>query len=427
MRQIILLSLVTLSLIITGAATLNALLLALSLPFFLYLLVGFLFPSRQPDLAIDRYLSTERTAPGDQVTISLTITNRGPGVDALLVEDILPPKVTVIDGSPNHLLNLKANESFSWTYKIVSQRGYHSFNTVQVETRRPLGLSPQKQLFPASGSLLVHPRVLNLKRVAIRPHWTRVYAGEIPSRSGGQGTDFFGIRRYQPGDPPNWINWHASARHPSLLFSNEFEQDRVSDVGIILDGREKVNTISSQTDIFEYSIQAAATLAAAFIQQGDRVGLLNYGKFLEWTFPGYGKYQLERILRALSKAQPGQSLVFSFLEYIPTQIFPPKSQIVLISPIGPDDHDILLQIRARGYQLLVISPDPIAYEKSLLPPTPQTDLAARILHLERNLQIDKLLRGGIQVLDWKVDQPLELLVNRLQRTPPFFHPVEMSH
>lgn len=416
MDQILVLSLITFGLIINGAAFLNPTLIILSFPFFLYLLSGLINNPTKPNIIISRRLSSGRVIPGQDVTISLTIKNLGPRIDAMLIYDKLPPQINICDGFNLQIINLPSKGSYSWSYTITGQRGFYPFHEIFIETRSFLGLIPDCQKMATNGELLILPRIQSIPRIPIRPPWTRVYSGEIPSRSGGHGTDFFGIRQYQPGDSPNWINWRASARHPSTLFSNEFEQDKVSDVGIILDGREKVNLISEDISIYEYSVQAAATLSAVFINQGDRVGLLKYGDFLDWILPGYGKYQLEKILRALSKAKTGRSLIFSYLEYIPTQLFPPKSQIVLISPLAQNDLNILLKIRAKGYQLIVISPNPISYEKESLPTNNQTDLAARILQLERKLLMDKLLKGGVQVLDWNVSDPFQQVVNLLQNS-----------
>ena len=54
--------------------------------------------------------------------------------------------------------------------------------------------------------------------------------------------------------------------------------------------------------------------------------------------------------------------MFSDLALIPTRLFPAHSQVVLVSPLLPDDLNVLIQLRARGYQLMVVSPDPVAHE-----------------------------------------------------------------
>ena len=41
----------------------------------------------------------------------------------------------------------------------------------------------------------------------------------------------------------------------------------------------------------------------------NRVGLLVYGRFLDWTFPGYGKVQRERILLGLRVDRPAPQMM----------------------------------------------------------------------------------------------------------------------
>jgi len=142
-----------------------------------------------------------------------------------------------------------------------------------------------------------------------------------------------------------------------ILYANEFQQERAADVGIILDGRTRTNEFAHGHSLFEHSVQAAAALTDALLSQGNRVGLLVYAAFLRWAIPGYGKIQREKILFALAHARAGGSDVFADLEHLPTRLFPPESQIILVSPLHDDDVKPLVQLRARGYQVLVISPN----------------------------------------------------------------------
>ncbi len=426
MRRILILSLIAYTLLLTGLFTLNGELVALAFPFILYLVFGVLLAPGQLDLVFERSLSAERVGPGSPVEVSVRVTNQGATLPNLLVQDILSPNLVVTEGAARHLLSLGKGQTASWKYTVRGQRGYYAFTSIQAEARDQFGLLRQKQVFATEGQVLVLPPVQKLKRVAIRTRRTRVYSGEIPARTGGLGVEFFGLREYQPGDSPHWINWRASARHPGQLFSNEFEQERVADVGIILDGRTRSNTIAQGLSLFEYSVQAAATLSTAFLAQGDRVSLLHYGLYLQWTLPGYGKIQRERILRALTQVEAGESLVFSYLKYIPTQLFPPQSQIVLISPLLPDDPEVLIQLRARGYQVLVISPDPISYELSKLPDHPSMQQAGRVMRIERRLLLQQLARSGIRTLDWDVSLPFDQVAQTLSRSPITFRTTEPS-
>jgi uncharacterized protein (DUF58 family) len=202
------------------------------------------------------------------------------------------------------------------------------------------------------------------------------------------------------------------------LYANEFQQERVADVAIVLDGRWRTNEFSRGHSLFEYSVQAAASLADAFLAQGNRVGMLVYSIYLNWVLPAYGKVQREKILQALARARPGGSDVFAGLQHIPTRLFPSHSQIVLVSPLNEDDLSPLIQLRAHGYQVLTVTPDPVSFELSFLPKQKEVDLAARVVRMERALLLRKLRRAGVQVLDWDITHPFDQLVQReLSRIP----------
>ena len=186
----------------------------------------------------------------------------------------------------------------------------------------------------------------------------------------------------------------------------------MADVGIILDGRQRSNIYAGGHSLFEHSVIAAAALADSFLAQGNRVGLLVYGQYLQWTWPGYGKLQREKILHSLSHATPGSSQVFDGLQYLPTRMFPPESQIVLVSPLMEGDYLTLVQLRARGYQVMTVSPDPVAFEESFLPRQPEVQLAARVVRMERELMLKKIQRAGVQLIEWDVAQPFDQAARR---------------
>ncbi|MDX1522210.1 MAG: DUF58 domain-containing protein, partial [Anaerolineae bacterium] len=152
---------------------------------------------------------------------------------------------------------------------------------------------------------------------------------------------------------------------------------------------------------------ATTALATTFLNNNNRVGLFIYGNTLDWTYPGYGKIQRQRILSALARTVPSDSEVFAKLDHLPTRLFPARSQLVFISALLPEDVKNLVYLKARGFQLLVISPDPVAYEARNLAPSESTRLAIRMAQLERNLLLDQLRQAGIQVMDWDAEIPFE--------------------
>jgi uncharacterized repeat protein (TIGR01451 family) len=425
MSRPLLLGLLTYALLLAGIVTVQGEFLALALPLVAYLLVGYLQAPEPIQLEATRHLSAERVSPDSDVEVTVTVTNQGSALEEVLLEDVLPEGLTIgsAPASPprtnRHLLRLAKGESYTFAYTVSGPRGGYVFERVDAQVHDHLAISSSRVRAETKSRLFVLPPVTPVRNIAIRPRRTRVYAGMIPARAGGSGTEFFGVREYQPGDPPHSINWRASARYSDTLYANEYQQERVADVGIVLDGRLRTNEFGRGHSLFEYSVRAAASLADALLSQGNRVGLLLYASYLGWTFPGYGKIQRERILHALANARTAESQVFYDLEHIPTRLFPPESQIVFVSPLVEDDLKPLIQLRAQGYDVLVISPNPVKFEMSLLPSShPTVNLAGRVIYMERQLLLQRLQRANVHVLDWDVKEPFDLLVKRrLGRLP----------
>jgi uncharacterized protein (DUF58 family) len=426
MSRSLLLGFITYGLLLAGIATVSGELIAMALPFVVYLLVGYLFTADEIKLEATRHLSAERTSPNTNVVVTVIVTNRGSDLEEVLLEDIVPADLTIRSDSgpssplrPNrHLVRLAKNDSYTFAYTVSGPRGGYGFEYVRANVNDHLRVTSREVRAEARGQLFVFPPVIRLQHVTIRPRRTRVYAGTIPARAGGSGTEFFGVREYQQGDSPRIINWRLSAHEEDMLYANEFQQERVADVGIVLDGRLRTNEFSHGHSLFEYSVQAAAALADALLFQGNRVGMLVYAAFLRWSLPGYGKVQRERILHSLAHARPGGSDIFADLEHLPTRLFPPESQIILISPLHEDDFSPLVQLRAQGYQILVVSPNPVKFELAYLPKNRNVELAGRVTGMERALLLQKVQRASIQVLDWDVAEPFDLVVKRMLSRPP---------
>jgi uncharacterized protein (DUF58 family) len=399
--------------LLAGLITLRGELIALAIPFVLYLLYSFWNGPESLDLHIERNLSRDRITPDSESTMTLTVTNRGADIEELSLDEKISPNLTVRLGSTRHLIRLPSGSSHTFNYTVAGPRGSYPFETIHATATEGFGLVRREQVIKSDERLFIFPEFRRLKHVSIRPRRTRVYAGTIPARIGGSGIEFFGVREYQFGDSPRTINWRVSARHDQNLYSNEYQQERVADVGIVLDARTRANLFYGDKSIFENSVMATAALSDVFLNQGNRVGLLIYGAYLGWTLPGYGKIQRERIMHALAHAEVGVSSVFAGLEHLSPRMFPLESQIVLVSSLVNDDLNILVQLRGRGYQVMVISPDPVKFEFGFLPASPQVDLAARVVRMERNLLIRRLERAGIQVIEWDVSIPLDQAVGPL--------------
>jgi uncharacterized protein (DUF58 family) len=418
MQRWLLLSTLIAGLVLLGLGTLRGEMLALAIPLLIYAGAALLGRPEPPQLSASRSFSANRLASGEQAQISVSIANLGARPTTVLLEDQLPQRLALIEGQPRMLTTIAPGASAELEYTVAGARGVYQFPGLRASLQDQLGLFHTTMPLPAPGQIFVVPELIRLRRVEIRPRRTHVYAGQIPARQGGPGVEFYGVREYQPGDPTRWINARATARNPQNLFVNQFEQERVADVGLILDARRQSDVRTRDGALFEYAIQAAGALADTFLHRGNRVGLLMYGRSLDWTLPGYGKVQRERILRALARAETGDLPVLERLDYLPTRLFPARSQIVLISPLLPHDLEMLASLRARGYQLLVISPDPISFEQRDLSEQHETAKATRIARIERTLLLQRCRRCGVTVIDWPTELPFQQVAEAALSRPP---------
>lgn len=416
MSRLALLVLLLWALLVGGLASLDRELVAFSLPLIAYLAIAALSRPAQEGLAAEARLDKSSASSGEVVGVQASLSSPSEPLEVMFVEDLVPAGLEVISGEPSGLGFLPAGGSLNLAYQVQTRRGLHHFPGLRLAVSDPFNLFPVELLADAERTLLVRPTTSAIRRISLRPRRTGVIAGPYPARAGGPGVEFFGVRRYTPGDPLRWINWKASARDLRQLYINLFEQERIIEVGLIVDARIRSNAVAGGGSVFPHSVSAAASLAEHFLAQGNRVGLLIYGSHLDWTVPGYGKAQRERIMLRLAKASEGDSRIFEQIDHLPTRLFPAKTQLILISPLLGGDLQTLIRLRARRYPVLVISPDRDRVEADVLADRPELPLAARIARVEQQLLTRSLSNAGVPRLVWDPEMPFEqLLEMRLSR------------
>jgi uncharacterized protein (DUF58 family) len=402
---------VILGIIILGLVTLQGELLLLAIPLMLYLAAGMAQRPETLQLRVERELSSEYAPQGTPVRVRLVIANRGPSVDEFEIRDAIPHGFGKPEGDTCALCFFPPQEQIELDYTVVARRGGYDRLSVSTVARDFTGLYEKVTVHPTEPRLVIHPRYPKLDRIRLVPPETRGFAGPISARQGGTGIDFYGVREYQAGDPHRQINWRLSAKSDRELFTNIYEQQRVADVGLILDARQKSEAVTAAGSLFEYSVRATAALAENLLDDGNRVSLLIYGAGVESVFPGYGRLHRDRILRALARATPGMNYALESLSYLPTRFFPAKSQLIFVSPLQPDDIPVIVRMRALGYAVIVISPNPVAFESAGRASAGEsTNPARRFAEVERELMLRQVRRSGARVVNWQVDQSLESTV-----------------
>jgi uncharacterized protein (DUF58 family) len=223
------------------------------------------------------------------------------------------------------------------------------------------------------------------------------------------------MREYTPGDDPKRINWKATARYNELIV-NEAEAERVTDVMIVLDTDVSLFG-TSDNQLFERGLQAAASYARLLLRQGNRVGVVLQGGERGSLPASFGKRHERRILYLLAAAKPGRATVSTsyVMNLLARRMLPSRSQVVIISPLfDPEIKEGVNQLAAAGYSMLVLSPSP-SIPVSFVDQSQA--IAFKMVMLERSISILALERATT-VIDWPDGVPLSTLTSRVRRTRP---------
>ena len=382
--------------------------LLLSIPLFVYaasLLLSYAM-LRRPALDARRTPGARQVVEGDTVHVDLTVTNGGASVPYLIVLDDLPSGATLLDGDASYGGPLARGGSISIKYTLRPPRGLHEQRGVRAFVWPVYGLAMDEYRFDCLTHVSAIPQVDPLPFIVIRPRRRHAFVGPVRANTPGPGIEFYGCRSFVDGDDVRRVNWRAFARHDQI-FINEYEQERMTDVIVVLDVRAASHLHAGGNSTFEPCCRAAASLAAHFIRQGNRVGLLLYGKSVDWIQPASGRFHLGRMIGAITRAQPARSMAFENLAQLPLEMLPTGSQIVVVSCLAQEgDPVVLAKLHARGYSVLAVYADTLELERGHQPQDQAVALAARAKILQ-SVVATRLMEGlGVHVVPWDVRRPL---------------------
>jgi uncharacterized protein (DUF58 family) len=375
-------------------------LLIIAIPYIVFMIIPVFLPRNEPRMEVNAKGELAEILEGGECQLVFTITNRGPSQPFLHFEVSLPHGIRVKE-TARLFTRLEHNETVALHLTAAAGRGRYDFAGIDAHAGDGLGLAERKAFFPALFSLFVLPTTYQVNGPKIIPRRTLWYPGSVRSGTTGSGAEFYGTRAYAAGDTLRHINRKAAALWGQFV-TNLFEEEKAVTVGLILDARSSSDTGVAGGSLFDQSVRIMASLARFFLQAGNRVGLLCYGRMLEWVFPAYGRAQHARILSALCQATPGDHPAFSEFRNLPIRLFPPRSQMVFVSPLQAEDLMALRYLIASGFSVLVISPDPLAFELETLPRDENTVLAHRILRMRREALFASMRLSGVRVIDGNV-------------------------
>lgn len=237
----------------------------------------------------------------------------------------------------------------------------------------------------------------------------------------GSGTEFAGIREFQPGDRLRRINWRISSRTRRLHATTTRAEE---DAGILLvidavadHGRsEGVDGAASSLDL---TVRAAAALAENAVRRGDRVALRVVGGSGRQLRFGSGWVHLRRLLLALSAIQSGGEGHRSLATRARVPLRATEgTTVVLLTPMLTEAiATVAASTARRGLPTLVVDTLPADAEPALPDDTDPglADLAWRMRKVEREQVLAGLSGLGCPVVAWRGPGTLDDVLHRLAR------------
>lgn len=116
---------------------------------------------------------------------------------------------------------------------VFPRRGRHHENLFVISTRFPFGFLRKSTAVELRRETIVYPAIEPRERMQLLVDSA---AGELESRTRGEGRDFYRIRPYEPQDSARHVDWKSTA-HTGGLQVREFTRDQDRAVEIFFDRR----------------------------------------------------------------------------------------------------------------------------------------------------------------------------------------------
>jgi uncharacterized protein (DUF58 family) len=217
------------------------------------------------------------------------------------------------------------------------------------------------------------------------------------------------------------INWRATARRGDLHV-NQQHPERNTDVVLFLDTFTDVGTGAHGT--LDMTVRAATSLAHRYLERKDRVGVVSFGGYLSWLLPASGTRQLYRIVDSLLQMDIVLSFARKGIDILPPRTLPPKALVLALSPLlDARSAAALLDLRARGFDLVVIEVSPVPFVHS--GGDELARLAYRLWRLSRESLRKRYEAAGVPVVEWVDGEPLNVVLEEVMTFRRHARPVRV--
>jgi len=120
----------------------------------------------------------------------------------------------------------------------------------------------------------------------------------------GPGTEYADLREYIEGDDLRFIDWNASSRVPFKLIVRDYEQERNTNIIMMMDTSHSM-LLGEPIPRIKMAVESIATLAYTVMNNRDKVGWASFSdKIHNYIQPRGGKTHLYHVFNEMLKIAP---------------------------------------------------------------------------------------------------------------------------
>jgi uncharacterized protein (DUF58 family) len=267
-----------------------------------------------------------RVREGEEMSITVALTAQR-RLSNLILEEEVPTMLGENARLP--IATLEAGESADHAYSLICwRRGSYHLGPLTARWGDPFGLTERHLELAERFEVLVHPRVEPVDSHALTRLWEDPPFRPPVSKPWPHGMEFYGMRRYAPGDDLRKIVWRAYARTGQLLV-RESEQGITDKVVLIVDQDAEQHTKGIVSDSFEALCRVAGSLGVHHLREGYSVTL--EGTREKLAGPLRGPSRSIELLDALARMEPTRGALSDAMSRLLLGI-PRDAHVILITP-----------------------------------------------------------------------------------------------
>jgi uncharacterized protein (DUF58 family) len=149
---------------------------------------------------------------------------------------------------------------------------------------------------------------------------------------------------------------------------------------------------------------------------------VSFGGYLSWLLPASGTQHLYRIVDSLLQMNIVLSFASKGVDVLPPRTLPPRALVIALSPLlDPRSASALLDLRARGFDLVVVEVSPVPFVQ---PGSSELDqLSYRLWRLSREALRARYEQAGVPVVEWTEGEALNVVLEEVTAFRRYARPV----